>query len=57
MPDRGRIAPGLRADLVLGDGDPFVDISTTCNINRIWLAGVLVKRESLLRNANALQPE
>jgi hypothetical protein len=39
MPNRGRIAPGLRADLVLVDGDPAVDISTARNINRIWLAG------------------
>jgi imidazolonepropionase-like amidohydrolase len=55
MPDRGRIAPGLRADLVLVDGDPSVDISTTRNINRIWLAGVLVDRASLLLKAKNLQ--
>jgi imidazolonepropionase-like amidohydrolase len=54
MPDRGRIAPSLRADLLLVDGDPSADISTTRNIDRIWLAGVLVGRDSLLVKVKGL---
>jgi imidazolonepropionase-like amidohydrolase len=39
LPDRGRIAPGLRADLVLLDGDPTVDIAATRTIRGVWIAG------------------
>lgn len=39
LSDRGRIAPGLRADLVLVDGDPLADIRATRNIVRVWAAG------------------
>jgi len=42
--DRGRIAPGLRADLVLVQGDPTVNIKATRKIQRIWKAGVEVDR-------------
>ncbi|KAJ7722894.1 hypothetical protein DFH07DRAFT_759756, partial [Mycena maculata] len=38
--DRGVIAPGMRADLLLISGDPIANISTTRNIQRIWIAGV-----------------
>jgi imidazolonepropionase-like amidohydrolase len=38
--DRGVIAPGKRADLVLVTGDPTRDITATRNIKRVWLAGV-----------------
>ena len=44
--DRGRIAPGLRADLVLVDGDPTRDILATRNIVAIWKLGRIVDRES-----------
>lgn len=40
--DRGRIAPGLRADLVLLDADPTVDIAATRAIRAVWIAGKLV---------------
>jgi len=40
LPDRGAIAPGLRADLLLVDGDPTVDIAATRNIRQVWCAGV-----------------
>jgi imidazolonepropionase-like amidohydrolase len=43
--DRGRIAPGLRADLVLVQGDPTVNIKATRAIRRIWKAGVEFERE------------
>lgn len=42
--DRGRIAPGLRADLLLVDGDPTADIKATRKLRRIWKAGVEVDR-------------
>ena len=37
--DRGRIAEGLRADLLLVDGDPATTISDTLNIRAIWRRG------------------
>ncbi|WP_410623648.1 amidohydrolase family protein [Amycolatopsis sp. cmx-8-4] len=39
LSDRGAITPGLRADLVLVDGDPTTEISTTRNLVRIWCGG------------------
>jgi imidazolonepropionase-like amidohydrolase len=39
LPDRGGIAPGLRADLVLVQGDPEHDITQTRTIERVWRAG------------------
>ncbi len=39
LPDRGAIAPGLRADLVLIDGDPTADVRATRNIRRVWCGG------------------
>lgn len=38
--DRGVIAPGKRADLILISGDPTKNISKTRNIERIWVAGI-----------------
>ncbi|WP_405014674.1 amidohydrolase family protein [Kitasatospora sp. NBC_01539] len=40
LADRGVIAPGLRADLVLVDGDPLADIRATRAIRRVWCGGV-----------------
>ncbi len=45
LDDRGRIAPGLRADLVLVQGDPTANIKATRAIQRIWKAGVEVDRQ------------
>jgi imidazolonepropionase-like amidohydrolase len=44
LEDRGTIAPGLRADLLLVDGDPTRDIASTRFIQAVWIAGVRVKR-------------
>ena len=44
LADRGRIAPGLRADLVLVAGDPTADVTATRNIVRIWKGGVPFER-------------
>lgn len=37
--DRGRIAPGLRADLVLVDGDLRISMGGFERIRQVWLAG------------------
>jgi imidazolonepropionase-like amidohydrolase len=42
LSDRGVIAPGKRADLVLIDGDPLQDISAVSKIAGVWCAGVPV---------------
>ncbi len=38
--DRGVIAPGYRADLVLIEGDPIKDIRATRSIKRVWCGGL-----------------
>lgn len=43
--DRGRIAPGMRADLVLVDGDPLADITATRAITQVWKNGYPVERD------------
>jgi imidazolonepropionase-like amidohydrolase len=42
--DRGQIKEGLRADLLLVDGDPTMNILDTRNIVAVWKRGVAVKR-------------
>lgn len=44
LADRGRIAPGLRADLVLVAGDPGKDITASRDIVAIWKNGYPVAR-------------
>jgi imidazolonepropionase-like amidohydrolase len=39
LADRGRIEPGLRADLLLVDGDPTTDITATRSIVGVWRGG------------------
>ncbi|MGA2546702.1 MAG: amidohydrolase family protein [Rectinemataceae bacterium] len=39
LADRGRIAPGARADLVLIEGNPTVNIEDTLSIRVIWRRG------------------
>ena len=53
LEDRGRIAPGLRADLVLVAGDPTKDVTSTRNIVRIWKGGVPVERSIVEQPAPA----
>ncbi|HEU4562009.1 MAG TPA: CIA30 family protein [Longimicrobium sp.] len=44
LADRGRIATGLRADLLLVDGDPSADITATRAIAGVWKGGVPLDR-------------
>jgi imidazolonepropionase-like amidohydrolase len=44
--DRGRIAEGLRADLLLVNGDPTVDITATRDVVGIWKLGISHPRHS-----------
>jgi hypothetical protein len=53
--DRGRIAPGRRADLVLVDGDPTVDVTATRAIAQVWKGGVRVERRPAPTAAQAAQ--
>jgi imidazolonepropionase-like amidohydrolase len=46
LADRGRIAPGLRADLLLVDGDPTADVRQTRAIAGVWKAGVAADRDA-----------
>ncbi|UKZ93017.1 uncharacterized protein TrAFT101_007950 [Trichoderma asperellum] len=43
LTDRGQIAPGMRADLVLLNSNPLVDISNTRDIARVWIGGIEYK--------------
>jgi imidazolonepropionase-like amidohydrolase len=41
--DRGEIKVGLRADLVLIEGNPLENIDDTLNLRGVWKEGVLCK--------------
>ena len=53
LSDRGRIAPGLRADLVLVNGDPTMDITAARSIHTIWKGGVRFDRAAYAERARA----
>ncbi|MET4921329.1 amidohydrolase family protein [Streptomyces sp. PSRA5] len=40
LADRGRIAPGLRADLLLVEGDPTRDVAALASLTAVWRRGV-----------------
>ena len=40
LTDRGRIAPGKRADLLLVEGDPLADLTATRDVRAVWRSGV-----------------
>ena len=44
LADRGRIAPGRKADLVLVRGDPTREVRTTRELEAIWKDGVRFER-------------
>jgi imidazolonepropionase-like amidohydrolase len=56
LADRGRIAPGLRADLLLVDGDPCADITATRNITEIWRNGTRLHRQPQPAPGSAMTP-
>ncbi|MFH8788948.1 amidohydrolase family protein [Streptomyces roseoverticillatus] len=45
LSDRGRIAPGLRADLLLVGGDPTADIRASRAVRGVWKRGIGVERQ------------
>ena len=45
LSDRGQIAPGFRADLLLVNGDPTTDVTMTRDIVAVWKAGVRIDRD------------
>lgn len=47
--DRGRIAVGRRADLVLINGDPTIDIKATRDIAGVWKLGVRFSRNKSMQ--------
>ena len=53
IPQRGRIAAGMRADLLLVDGDPTTDITHTRAIVGVWKGGVAIDRETPRRRIAA----
>jgi imidazolonepropionase-like amidohydrolase len=52
--DRGRIAAGLRADLLLVNGDPTVDITATRAIESVWKGGVQLDRAAFAQTVAAV---
>ena len=57
LDDRGRIAPGLRADLVLVNGDPTQDITATRHIVTIFKNGYAVDRSVAAGKPEAQAPK
>jgi imidazolonepropionase-like amidohydrolase len=51
LADRGRIAVGQRADLVLVSGDPLTDITATRSIEQIWRGGIACDRRAFVPSA------
>jgi imidazolonepropionase-like amidohydrolase len=54
--DRGRIAPGLRADLVLVQGDPTTDVTATRDVVGIWKRGHRVERKTAPTDTGSASP-
>ncbi len=55
LKDRGRIAPGLRADLLLVRGNPAEDIKAARDIVGVWKIGQRLDRETYRASMEALQ--
>ena len=51
LDDRGCVAAGQRADLVLVSGDPLTDITATRGIERIWRGGTVCDRHAFVASA------
>jgi len=57
LSDRGRIEPGMRADLLLVKGDPTADIKATRNTARVWKGGVAVDRQTYIASIEKMKAE
>lgn len=49
LPDRGQIAPGFRANLILTQSDPLTDVSAVENPSAVMLGGVWLDADALER--------
>jgi imidazolonepropionase-like amidohydrolase len=52
--DRGRIAEGMRADMILVEGDPTAGISATRNIRGVCKSGIAFDREARRQHVAAM---
>ena len=48
LTDRGRIAPGSRADLLLVEGDPTQNIHDTLSVRAVWRQGVQLGKSAVI---------
>ena len=44
LADRGRIAPGMAADVIALDGDPTADINAVLDVDFVMRDGIIFKR-------------
>ena len=45
LKDRGRLDPGLAADVIALDGDPVADINQVMNVNFVMRDGLIFKKD------------
>ncbi len=53
LADRGQIAPGMRADLILVDGDPTKDVANVARIVGVWKGGFPIDRTARIDSVKA----
>jgi imidazolonepropionase-like amidohydrolase len=56
LPDRGRIAPGLLADVVAVAGDPTRDIGALWKVEAVWKGGERAERAPCVKDCCAMSP-
>ncbi len=55
LADRGQIVPGLRADIILVDGDPTKDVANLSRIEGVWKGGFPIDRKTRFESVKAEQ--
>ncbi len=55
LADRGQIAPGFRADMILVEGDPTKDVANVARIVGVWKGGFPIDRKARIESVNAEQ--